>query len=102
MEPLCLFGRVPAIVFVTGTASTEGRHDVESYFTRVRPYAKLAAEALISEYFADAAASRWDRQRLLYIGSEDGDSVLRDIPADVMSLIADAMNPHRCLTATSS
>ena len=102
-EPRCL----PTIVFPPATASSERRHGA-SCFCRVRPYAALAAEALVSEYLADAEAAaecRWERQRLLYIGSDDGDSVLRGIPTAVISAIANAMNPSQSrhhLTATSS
>ena len=76
--------------------------DSASFVTRTRPNAALAKEALANEYRADATASRWARQRLLYIGNEDGASQLRVLPKCIIATIADAMNPRSLAAAPSS
>ena len=76
--------------------------DAVSSVTRIRPNVALAKEALMAEYRADAAASRWVRPRLLYIGNADGDSLLRVLPTCIIAKIADAMDPRPLAAAPSS
>ena len=84
-----------------GVAGLRLDEHAASFVTRIRPSAALAKEALRAEYCADAAArhradlaSRWARERLIYIGNEDGDSLLHVLPTCIIAKIGDAMNPR--------
>ena len=105
----------PLLVLLLGNTSVSASDDAAagvaglrldehaaSFVTRIRPNAALATAALKAEYLADAAASRWAKQRLLYIGNEDGASQLRVLPKCIIATIADAMNPRSLAAAPSS